>query len=89
MLAEALVLGLAGGLAGTALASAGAFAVDLLATRALPEFPFKPESFFVLPAWLVGLGVALGLLASLSGAWLPARRASAVDPARALAGQQS
>lgn len=89
VMAEAVVQGLAGGLGGTALAAAAAFGVDALAARVLPEFPFKPESFFVLPAWLCAGGVLLGVLAAVGGALWPARRASAVDPARVLAGQVS
>ncbi len=87
VLAEAAFLGLVGGAVGTVLAVAGAFGVDALAAHALPEFPFKPDTFFRLPVGLVAGGVALGLVAALAGAWLPARRASAIDPARTLAGQ--
>lgn len=87
VMAEASVLGLFGGLGGTLLALAAAFGVDMLATRVLPEFPFKPDSFFVVPAWLVAGGVLLGVVAAVAGAFLPARRASAIDPARVLAGQ--
>jgi ABC-type lipoprotein release transport system permease subunit len=87
VMAEATVLGLMGGAGGTLLALAAALGVDMLAIRVLPEFPFKPDSFFALPPWLFLGGVALGVLAAVAGAWLPARRASAIDPARVLAGQ--
>lgn len=87
VMAEASVLGLMGGLGGTLLALAAAFGVDMLAARVLPEFPFKPDSFFVVPPWLVAGGVLLGVVAAVAGAFLPARRASAIDPARVLAGQ--
>ena len=85
--AEALVLGALGGIAGTALAIAGAAAIDVVAARALPEFPFKPESFFIAPWWLLVAGVVLGVLAAMGGAFLPARRAAQLDPARSLTGQ--
>lgn len=87
VLAEAAVLGVGGGLLGTAVALLGAGGVDMLSARVLPEFPFKPETFFLVPAWLPLLGLGLGVLAAVGGAWLPARRAARVDPARVLAGQ--
>ena len=85
--AEALLLGAFGGIVGTVLAIAAAAAVDVAASRALPEFPFKPESFFIVPWWLLLAGVTLGVVAAMAGAFLPARRAAQLDPARVLAGQ--
>lgn len=83
---EAAAVGLLGGGIGTLLARVGAWAIDGLAVAYLPPFPFKPESFFAWP-WpvLVG-GLAVGVVASLMGAYWPARSAAAVDPARTLAG---
>jgi putative ABC transport system permease protein len=86
VLAEAGVLGLVGGLVGTLGALGLSLAVDALSSRFLPPFPFKPESFFSFPAWVLLGGVALGLLAALAGAYFPARAAAATDPARTLAG---
>ena len=74
------------GIAGTLAALCGALAVDRLAGHFLPDFPFRPDSYFAFPAWLLALGVGLGLLAALGGAFLPSRRAAALDPARTLAG---
>jgi ABC-type lipoprotein release transport system permease subunit len=86
VLAEAAVIGLAGGAIGTALALVGGWALDVAATSYLPQFPFKPESFFEWPWYVAVGGVSLGLLAALAGAWFPARAAAATDPARTLAG---
>jgi putative ABC transport system permease protein len=86
VLAEAAVVGLAGGVGGTLAALALAAGVDALAARFLPPFPFKPDTFFSFPAWVALGGVALGLLAALAGAYFPSRRAAATDPARTLSG---
>ena len=86
VLCEAAVIGLAGGLAGTAAALLGALGADRGAALFLPDFPFKPGSFFSFPIALLAGGVLLGVLAALAGAFLPSRRAAAVDPARTLAG---
>ncbi|MBX5481659.1 MAG: ABC transporter permease [Myxococcaceae bacterium] len=86
ILGEAGAVGLLGGLAGTVAAVALSLALDHLAGRYLPPFPFKPETFFSFPPWLWLGGVALGVLAALLGAFFPSRRAAAMDPARTLAG---
>ncbi len=86
VLMEAATLGLIGGVLGTAVAVAATIALDAAAARMLPQFPFKPDTFFQLPWFLVAGGMALGVLSSLVGAWFPSRRAAAIDPARTLAG---
>jgi putative ABC transport system permease protein len=86
VLAEAGVVGLAGGVLGTLAALLLALLIDRLAATWLPQFPFKPDSFFSFPWTVVVGGVALGLLAALAGAWFPSHRAAATDPARTLAG---
>jgi ABC-type antimicrobial peptide transport system permease subunit len=86
VLAEAGVVGLLGGAIGTAIALGLALLVNRLAIRYLPDFPFKPESFFSFPWPVVLGGVLLGLFAALAGAYFPSRRAAAMDPARTLAG---
>jgi putative ABC transport system permease protein len=86
VLAEAAVVGALGGLTGTVGALLLALGVDRLASGYLPQFPFKPESFFSFPWPVVVGGVVLGLLAAVAGAWFPSHRAAATDPARTLAG---
>ena len=86
VLAEAGAVGALGGAAGTLAAFLCALAVDALARSYLPQFPFKPDTFFRFPPGLLLFGVALGVLAALAGAYLPSRRAAALDPARVLAG---
>lgn len=86
VLSEAAVIGLLGGCVGTVAALLGAVGADRAAASFLPDFPFKPGSFFSFPIALLAGGVLLGVLAALAGAFLPSRRAAAVDPARTLAG---
>jgi ABC-type antimicrobial peptide transport system permease subunit len=84
LVAEAALTGLAGGLAGTALARALAVAADGAMRRALPDFPFKPETLFAFPPWLYALGVAVAVVAATLGALAPAAAAARADPARSL-----
>ncbi|MFL5409722.1 MAG: ABC transporter permease [Myxococcales bacterium] len=84
LLVEAAITGIAGGVLGVLLAFLGGWAVDLLARTALPDFPFKPQSFFVFRAVHVLLGIGVAILAALAGAFFPARAAARLDPARAL-----
>ncbi|MHB8878218.1 MAG: ABC transporter permease [Myxococcaceae bacterium] len=86
VLAEAAVIGLFGGAAGTLLALLSAQGLDVAATAYLPQFPFKPDSFFQWPWFVATGGVGLGVIAALAGAWFPSRAAAATDPARTLAG---
>jgi ABC-type antimicrobial peptide transport system permease subunit len=84
LLAEAAVTGIVGGAFGVALARVGGLLIDRIARKALPEFPFKPETFFDFRPTHVLLGIAIAVAASLAGAFFPARAAAALDPARAL-----
>ena len=84
MIGLALVIGAAGGAIGVVVAWLASLVVDWRAAVDLPEFPFKPESFFVFPWWLFCLGVGFAALFSLLGAIGPARRAARTDPAIAL-----
>ncbi|MGB8882872.1 MAG: FtsX-like permease family protein [Azonexus sp.] len=85
LLAEGALVGLAGGLVGVILGHGlawGALALlggDLGAgyfSGLQPSLQFQPQ--------VSAVYVALGLLAGIAGAWLPAREATTVSPARAL-----
>jgi putative ABC transport system permease protein len=84
VLAEAAATGLAGGVLGVLLARTAAALLDRLARTGLPDFPFKPPTFFSFQAEHVALGVGVALLAALLGALIPARAAARLDPAKAL-----
>jgi putative ABC transport system permease protein len=79
------IVGVAGGLVGIFVARAVALLADHLAKTQLPDFPFKPQTFFTFPGWLVAGAIGFSILFALLGAFGPARRASRVDPASALA----
>ena len=84
VLAEAAATGLAGGIVGVGLARGAAALLDRLASKGLPDFPFKPATFFHFQAEHLTLGVGVALLAALLGAFLPARAAARLEPAKAL-----
>lgn len=87
LLAEAAIVGLASGIAGSLVAFAVAAAADALAVAHLPDFPFKPESFFAFPPWFLASVLALAVAAAVTGALPAALRAAAGDPSEALAGR--
>jgi putative ABC transport system permease protein len=84
VLVQGALLGLSGGLAGALLARLAALGADRVTARLLPDFPFRPETFFAFPPWLYLLGVALPTAAAVLGALAPASTAARVDPARTL-----
>jgi putative ABC transport system permease protein len=86
ILFEASCVGAVFGVTGVALGMAVAHGVDVLSRRVVPDFPFKPQSFFAFPPWLLGGAVAFAILCALAGAWVPASRAARLQPAEALSG---
>jgi putative ABC transport system permease protein len=84
MMGLAAAVGVVGGAAGLVMARLLAFAADIAAATKLPDFPFKPKTFFAFPWWLWLVGLAFAALFAGLGAWGPARRAARVDPASAL-----
>jgi putative ABC transport system permease protein len=86
VVSESAAAGFAGGVVGVLLALAGAFATDLAAGRFVPDLPFKPETFFLFPAWLPAVAVGAALASAVLGALLPAATAARLDPVRALSG---
>jgi hypothetical protein len=84
VLLEGAMVGLAGGAVGAALAVGAATLADRAAASLLPDFPFRPETFFAFPPWLAALGLAVPALAAVLGALAPAAAAARVDPARTL-----
>jgi ABC-type antimicrobial peptide transport system permease subunit len=87
LVSEAAAVGLAAGLVGVMAGVAAGAVADILAASRLPDFPFKPESFFDFSPWLLASVVALAVVACVIGALPPVHRAAAGDPGEALAGR--
>ena len=85
MMGLALAVGVVGGAAGLVVARLLAVVADWAAARSLPDFPFKPSTFFEFPWWLSAGGLAFAALFAALGAFGPARRAARIEPAAALA----
>ncbi|GIW92877.1 MAG: hypothetical protein KatS3mg110_0918 [Pirellulaceae bacterium] len=82
---EAVLLGLAGGCAGTVLAAGTCWLMQLgldwyLHARSAPA----PLGIFRFPWWLPLFGLGYAALVSILGGWYPAHRAARLDPIRAL-----
>ncbi|MCA9540388.1 MAG: ABC transporter permease [Myxococcales bacterium] len=83
ILGEAGFIGLAGGAAGAAVGWGAARFLDWLAGQ-LPQFPYKPESFFHFPGWVWLAALGIAVLFCLFGAFFPADAAARQEPAAAL-----
>jgi len=86
ILGEAASLGIAAGTAGILLAWGSAAIFDVVSARYLPDFPYKPTTYFEFPWWLVLAALGFSISFCVLGALLPARRAARMEPARALSG---
>lgn len=84
ILGEAAVVGLFSGILGLLLARGAAAACDWYSAARIPDFPFKPESYFIFSPALVGGAMAFAVLFSLLGAFFPAHKAARMEPASAL-----
>ena len=85
VLGEAALIGLVSGIMGSVAAFAGSLLVDWASAALVPDFPFKPKSWFDFEWWIFALGVGFSVLFCVLGGWLPARKAARMEPAAALA----
>lgn len=83
IMGEAAVIGVVGGVAGAGVGYLASRLVDSFAAGQ-PQFPFKPDSFFVFPTWLWTAAICGSVLFCLIGAFLPANAAARQEPAEAL-----
>lgn len=84
LMAEAAVIGLAAGVFGLLGARVLAWGADRAMAAGLPDFPFKPESFFAFDPWLIAAALALAVISCVLGALAPSLRATGPDPAEVL-----
>lgn len=84
VLGEAALIGLLGGVLGEALAFGASQVVNWAASEALTSVPFKPDDFFSYEPGVLAGALLFSILFCVLGAWVPAGRASRVDPARVL-----
>lgn len=85
VLTQAALLGLAGGVVGVVGAYGACGIADISAATLLPEFPFKPKSFFELPWWLALAALGAAVLAACLGALWPALKTARLEVTASLA----
>jgi hypothetical protein len=85
VLAEAAAIGLCGGVVGIAIARVCGWAIDAASRRFVPDFPFKPDTYFAFDAALLAGALLCSVAACIVGAYLPARAAARLEPTEALA----
>jgi putative ABC transport system permease protein len=84
VLGEAALIGLIGGLLGVLLGVGIAAGIDYASAHYLPRFPYKPTTWFNFKWWIWAGGLACAAGFAVLGGYLPARRASTMEPAQAL-----
>ena len=84
LITEAAVVGFAAGACGLVGAAVLAWAADRALISGLPDFPFKPESFFAFDPWLIAAGLGLAVVSCVLGSLAPSLRATGPDPAEVL-----
>jgi putative ABC transport system permease protein len=87
IIGEAAMVGAMAGAVGVVLALVAGRAFDWISASYIPDFPYKPTTYFDFDPTLLAasLGFAIGFC--VLGAFLPANRAARTDPARVLTGQ--
>lgn len=85
VLGEAALIGLVGGMLGVGTAMAGGLFVDWMSGVWLPDFPFKPTTYFDFKWYILLGGLGFSVIFCVFGGFLPARKAARMPPAQALA----
>lgn len=84
ILGEAVAVGLFGGVLGEAVSYGMSRLANLAASELFMGLPYKPDDFFVWEPSVLAGALVFALVFCLLGAWVPARRAAHLDPARVL-----
>jgi len=84
LMTEAAVVGFSAGVCGLVGAAILAWTADRALISGLPDFPFKPESFFAFDPWLITAALGLAVVACVLGSLAPSMRATGPDPAEVL-----
>jgi ABC-type antimicrobial peptide transport system permease subunit len=84
VLGEAAMIGLSGGILGVLLGLGMAHLIDYGSTHYLPKFAYKPSTWFHFEWWIWVGGLVCAASFAVFGGYLPARRASTMEPATAL-----
>ena len=84
VLGEAMLIGLIGGILGVLVGLGIAQCIDWMSAHYLPPFPYKPNTWFHFSWWIWTGGLACSAVFAVFGGFLPARRASKMEPAQAL-----
>jgi hypothetical protein len=87
ILGEAACVGLAAGTVGLLLAWGASVAFDKVSASYVPDFPYKPTTYFEFGPQLVLLALGFAAGFCVLGAFLPARRAARMEPAAVLTGR--
>lgn len=86
ILGEAALIGLVGGSLGIVIGVGAAKVIDFFSRRFVPDFPFKPTTYFLFTPALIFGALAFAVAFCVLGAYLPARKAARMQPAQALTG---
>ena len=84
ILGEAGIIGTVGGILGVLGAIVAGTLCDWISATYVPNFPYKPDSYFVFSVALMVGAIAFAMLCCIVGAIIPAQRAARLNPAQAL-----
>jgi len=78
------VIGLTGGIGGIVFAIIGSLIANFIGAHYIPDFPFKPDSFFLIDWKVLVIGGCISIFSCIAGAYFPAKIASTRNPMEVL-----